>query len=96
MGSSIKDNRLTASSEYAASYPITSARLHAPKAWATKTTGDINDYIQVDLGSVYTLCAVGTQGSPVSNEWVKTYKMSISSDGKTWSFYNESGSARVS
>jgi len=47
---------------------------------------------QVDLGSLHLLSAVATQGNPVGNrDYVKRYKLQHSSDGVTWTVYEENG-----
>lgn len=47
---------------------------------------------QVDLGSLHLVCAVATQGNPGGNrDYVKRYKLQCSSDGVTWTVYEENG-----
>ena len=47
---------------------------------------------QVDLGSLHLLRAVATQGNPEGNgDYVKCYKLQHSSDGVTWTVYEENG-----
>ena len=49
---------------------------------------------QVDLRSLHLLCAVATQGNPEGNgDYVKRYKLQHSSDGVTWTVYQENGNS---
>ena len=40
--------------------------------------------IQVDLGSLYYVTAVATQGRPDAAQWVTSYKVTYSLDGVTF------------
>jgi hypothetical protein len=91
----IPDHRLTASSEFNSVYAIIYGRLYSSSSWATKTTSDANDYLQIDLGAVHVLCALATQGSTLSTEWTKTYSISLSLDGVSWSTYQENNRDKV-
>ena len=37
-------------------------RLNGVKGWCQKTTAITDDYIQVDMGALHTVCAIATQG----------------------------------
>ncbi|XP_031554823.1 coagulation factor V-like [Actinia tenebrosa] len=84
----IPDDRFTASSYYNARYTPKNARLNGAKGWAPKTTTDPNDYLQIDLGEVFVICAVSTQGYEwTTNEWTTEYKISTSVNNVNWSIY---------
>ncbi|XP_032239507.2 thioredoxin domain-containing protein 3 homolog isoform X3 [Nematostella vectensis] len=57
--------------------------------WAAKDSDD-TQWLQVDLGKVYRICQVGTQGeSGESTSHVKTYTMSYSRDGQNVLSYGD-------
>ena len=64
-------------------------------SWLPINTLSDDDFLQIDLGSVYSLCGVATQGSPKADEWTKTYKISTSLDNSTWTAYAENNSVKV-
>ena len=53
-----------------------------------------NDYIQVDMGAVRTVCAVATQGKK-NGSFIKSYKLSFSTDGTSWTAYQEKSVDKV-
>ena len=53
-----------------------------------------NDYIQVDMGAVRTVCAVATQGKK-NGSFIKSYKLSFSTDGTSWTAYQEQSVDKV-
>ncbi|XP_028519145.1 uncharacterized protein LOC110252934 [Exaiptasia diaphana] len=71
------------------------ARLYNQYAWAPQTATDPNDYLQVDLGDVYVLCAIATQGATGANAWCKSYKLSLSTDGSSWNMYKENNIVKI-
>ena len=56
---------------------------------------DSDDYLQIDLGSVYVVCAVATQGNPSADDWTETYKMETSLDNVNWQWYRENNRVKV-
>ena len=52
------------------------------------STSNRNDFIQVDMGAVRSVCAVATQGKK-NGSHVKSYKLLVSTDGVTWNTYQE-------
>ena len=54
-------------------------RLHGSLGWCQKTNTITDDYIQVDMGAIRTVCAVATQGKK-DGSFVKSYKLSFSVD----------------
>ena len=90
----IRDQRFSASSSLRSSSPI-NGRLKGASAWIPENNSDPNDYLQIDLGSVYFVCGVATQGNPVTDDWTKTYKIETSLDNVNWKFYSEDGAVKV-
>lgn len=74
----IPDDRITSSSYYLYYYPKM-GRLHGSLGWCQKTNTITDDYIQVDMGAIRTVCAVATQGKK-DGSFVKSYKLSFSVD----------------
>ncbi|KAL9976334.1 hypothetical protein ACROYT_G013624, partial [Oculina patagonica] len=72
----ISDSQITAT----AGDPL-GARLNKPFVCCVNVGG----YIQIDLGRLYRVCAVATQGHPGGRyDYLKEYKVSWSKDGVTW------------
>lgn len=74
-------------------------RLHGNRGdgWcASKASG--NDWLQVDLGKIFQLCAVATLGDRNyhhADEWVTDFKLSYSSDENTWTNYTDANDIEV-
>ena len=95
----IPDARMTASTYYDSRYHPYYGRLNENKGaggWCTKTTTDRTDYLQVDMGTVHSVCAVATQGLWSVHVWTTSYKVHFSTDGVTWNSYNENNGEKVS
>ena len=56
-----------------------------------------NDYLQIDLGALYWVCGVATQGEHDNgnNEWTTKYKISLSMNNIIWDIYQWHGSDKV-
>ena len=91
----IPDSSMTASSNYSENQYPYYGRLHGTRGngWCPKTTNDRTDYLQVDLGAQHSVCKLATQGA--SGEWTTRYKLSLSLDGVSWSFYQEDHKDKV-
>ena len=61
--------------------------------WCPKTTSDRTDYLQVDMGKLYSVCGVATQGKRV--EWSTSYKLRLSTDGVNWNPYKKDNTEKV-
>ena len=92
---------MTASSFYKndENYKPAYGRLHGNRGdgWCASTANG-SDWLQVDLGRVFQLCAVATQGDRTydqSDEWVTDFKLSYSSDGNTWTNYTDGNGIEV-
>ena len=94
---SIPDNNIIASSEESGN-PAKNGRLNSRSSWCAGAS-DSNPYLQIDLQTLHIICAVSTQGNsqghPQAEQWVKTYKLQLSSNGSTWSDYKEGGQVEV-
>ena len=91
-GAKIQDNKITASSEQSANTPAKNGRLNyaSGSSWCAGTS-DTNPHLQIDLQTLHIICAVSTQGNSKADQWVKTYKLQLSTDGTTWTNYTELG-----
>ena len=92
----IHDNQLNASSELNASTPAKNGRLNfvAGSSWCASTS-DSSPYLQIDLQIPYIICAVSTQGNSQGSQWVESYTLQSSTDGTTWTDYEENGQVKV-
>ena len=93
---SIPDNNITASSEKNSNTTAKNGRLNytSGSSWCAATS-DSNPYLQIDLQTLHIICAVSTQGNSQADQWVKTYKLKLSSDKSTWTNYEEDGQVKV-
>ena len=92
----IPDSSMTASSSYGIhTLPYFAGRLNDTRGsgWAPATSDNKTDYLQVDLGALHSVCALATQGT--ASEWTTQYKVSLSLDGVSWSFYQENNTVKV-
>ena len=90
----ISDQRFLASSFRSGRIP-SDGRLEGSDAWIPLTNDDDNDFLQIDLGSLYFVCGVATQGNPNNDHWTETYKIKTSLGNVEWTFYSEGGSEKV-
>ncbi|MFN5634021.1 MAG: discoidin domain-containing protein [Flavobacteriia bacterium] len=87
----MNDDAYSSSSDYNKNHSAKLGRLNCePKYanWSSKKC-DENQWIQIDLGEVKTTWGVCTQGRYNSDQWVKSYRLLISSDGKNWDCVGE-------
>ncbi|XP_067027504.1 receptor-type tyrosine-protein phosphatase S-like isoform X3 [Acropora muricata] len=89
----IYDQRFSASSSLSSSR-ASNGRLNGDSAWIPSSNNNNNDYLQIDLGSVYVVCAVATQGNPSANDWTETYKIETSLDNVNWQWYQENNTVK--
>ena len=92
----ITDSKITASSVQSGGKPAKNGRLNytSGSSWCAGTS-DTNPYLQIDLQTLHIICAVSTQGNSQADQWVKTYKLQLSTDGTTWTDYKEGGQIKV-
>ena len=94
----IPDARMTARTYYNSDYYPHYGRLNNNRgegAWCTITDTDRTDYLQVDMITVHSVCAVATQGLIAYSEWTTSYKVHLSTDGVTWTSYKENNVEKV-
>ncbi|KAL9969150.1 hypothetical protein ACROYT_G021326 [Oculina patagonica] len=96
----IPDKQMTASSYYSARYKPGYGRLHYNRAdgWCTSTPGKTGEWLQVDLGKLFLVCGVATQGDSIHDgvpEWVTDFKLAYSLDGRTWTTYKDANGNEV-
>ena len=71
-------------------------RMNGPRAWCPLTRN--NQWLQVDLGALETVCGVGTQGRAYLSglgKWTTMYKMAFSFDGRVWWTLQEEDEEKV-
>ena len=89
----IPDNKITATSELSAAK---NGRLNytSGSSWCARPS-DTKPYLQIDLQTLYIICALSTQGNSQADHWVKNYTLQFSNDGTTWMVYREGGKIKV-
>ena len=92
----VPSHRLSASSSRVGFEP-NNARLHGTRAWSPSNDGYPNDFLQVDLQYEFFICAVATQGYPLTSSsfWTTKYKLLFSVNGIDWVTYKENGREKV-
>ena len=102
----IADGQISASSHWDYNHAAIQGRLNF-KQWGIKQGGwsarsnDLNQWLQVDLGSFTTVAGVATQGRNSYRwikQWVTSFNVQYSDDGVIFQFYKETwnSSAKVS
>ena len=64
-------------------------------AWCPKTQTSRTDYLQVDMGTMLSVCAVATQGKQIYSQRTTSYTLYLSTDGVVWNAYKETSTAKV-
>ena len=93
----VPDSSFSATSEFSSFYKASNGRLNGDWAWAPSSK-NATDYLQIDLGYEFIICAVATQGNgkdPGANEWTTKYKIQLSLDGTTFVTYQENNVDKV-
>ena len=94
----VPDSSFSATSEYSNIYKAYNGRLNGSMAWIPRSNNNPNDYLEIDLGYEFIICAVATQGngkSPGPNEWTTNYKIQLSLDGTIFVTYKENNVEKV-
>ena len=76
------DSAFSASSEFRGFEPLL-GRLGGATGWCAGAASP-GHYLQVDLGSVYQICSVVTQGVGYTAFFVKSYELAFSTDGQSF------------
>ena len=93
----IPDERINASSQLNNNRAASLGRLHLVPSGSKKGswvagTKDANQWLQVDLGSVYNrVTGVATQGRNDLRQWVTKYKLQYGNDGVSVQYYRQRG-----
>ena len=90
------DNRFSASSTSGSNRAF-KGRLNGDSAWLPSDNNNANDYLQIDLGYEFVICAVATQGNPSADHWTTKYKLQLSliKLANNWPTYQENGIDKV-
>lgn len=90
----ILDGQITASSRYDYNHRAAKGRLNnkgRPGSWSARGN-DRNPWFQIDLrNNMMKITRVATQGRPDLPQWVTTYKLQFSNDGKHFMTYKKQG-----
>ena len=94
----ILDTQISASSQLDNTHSAKQARLHSKadgSKWGSWSAlrNDLNQWLQVDLGSYTRVTRVATQGRNAFNEWVTKYRLQYSDDGATFDLYKEAANS---
>ena len=97
----IADNQMTASTYYSPCCQPSQGRLNnknkGTDGWCAATSKRVDEWLQVDFGKTYVVCAVATQGDVNGNDRVTDFKLSYSTDGLFWNWYTDrNGTEEVS
>ena len=93
----ISDAQVTASSQMDNTHSAREARLHSKSdgnqrgGWVA-LKNDLNQWLQVDLGTFTRVTRVATQGRDGYDQWVTKYRLQYSDDGFTFHSFKEIGS----
>ncbi|XP_067028426.1 receptor-type tyrosine-protein phosphatase S-like isoform X2 [Acropora muricata] len=92
----IANHRLSATSSRVG-FEAYNGRLHGIRAWSPIDDTKLGDFLQVDLQYEFFICAVATQGYPLTSTsfWTTKYKFSFSVNGKDWLTYKENGKDKI-
>jgi len=96
----IPDSALTASTIHSVNHAAKFARLNlaAPSgkagSWCAKKN-NVNQWLQIDLGTPTTVTKVATQGRQDASEWITSYSLSYSLTGSFWVQYTVRGKKKV-
>ncbi|XP_031556342.1 uncharacterized protein LOC116293086, partial [Actinia tenebrosa] len=79
----VPDNKMSASSNYSNTRAAAKARLLGNSSWRPRDD-DTNPWLRIDLGEIYYVFAVATQGDPNNDERTVKYKVKGSIDNIKW------------
>ena len=91
----IPDRQITASTEFNSAHGATNGRLNFKAgggktgAWSARTN-DVHQWLQVDLGAKTEVTGIQIQGRQDADQWVTSFTISYSSDGTTYTSYQNS------
>lgn len=87
----VPNGKMTASSMYWKDSFAYYARLNGNKGygWCSDKCCENDEWLQVDIGRTIEICGIATQGSPRGQYWVEDFKFSYSTDGSSWTIYQD-------
>ena len=85
----VHDCQITSSSFWEGFSPE-KGRLNSASSWSSNRNDD-KQWIQVDLSKEKEITAIATQGRKHAAQWVETYAVSYSLDGRTYERYTVDG-----
>ena len=91
----ITDGQIKASTEFNSAHGATNGRLNFKAgggktgAWSARTN-DVHQWLQVDLGAKTEVTGIQIQGRQDADQWVTSFTISYSSDGTTYTSYQNS------
>ncbi len=92
----IADSQITASSELDTSSRAKNARLNSYRyygSWQAK--GKVNQWLKVNFKEKATITAILTQGDGKRDQWVKSFKVFYSNNGRHFQAYQQNGKDQV-
>ncbi|KAJ7381942.1 hypothetical protein OS493_038119 [Desmophyllum pertusum] len=95
----IPDEAFTASSSDSAGFLPNRARLNLHPSgkkycWAAGKN-NVNQWLQVNLGRLFNVRGVATQGRHDSNRWVKSFSLAYTADDFNWVYIRENSQVKV-
>ncbi|XP_023661755.1 neuropilin-1a isoform X1 [Paramormyrops kingsleyae] len=95
----IASDQIVASSQYSLNWTPERSRLNYDENAWTPSQDSSKEWIQVDLGFIRIVSAIGTQGA-ISQEtnksyYVKSYKVEVSSNGEDWIMLKEDSKHKI-
>ncbi|KAM6918528.1 neuropilin-1a-like [Xenentodon cancila] len=95
----ISSDQITASSQYNSNWSPERSRLNYQENGWTPSDDTVREWIQVDLGFLRFVTAIGTQGA-ISKEtrkhyYVRSYKVDLSSNGEDWVTVKEGSKPKI-
>uniref|UniRef100_A0A8P4GKP4 Neuropilin n=1 Tax=Dicentrarchus labrax TaxID=13489 RepID=A0A8P4GKP4_DICLA len=95
----ISSDQITASSQYNSNWSPERSRLNYQENGWTPSDDTVREWIQVDLGFLRFVTAIGTQGA-ISKEtkkhyYVRSYKVDLSSTGEDWVTVKEGSKQKI-
>lgn len=89
----VADSQITSNSS-ARGLEAYKGRLNHEHAWCASSV--LPSYLQVELNTTFTVCALATQGYlSNSSSFVEEYKVEFSKDGSRWNFYRDETDVKV-
>ncbi|XP_068675540.1 uncharacterized protein [Montipora foliosa] len=64
-------------------------------AWLPSTERNVSDFLQINLGYEFYICAAATQGNTAADQWTTKFMIHTSLDNITWTTYKENGTEKV-